>query len=73
MSGPGTSKHCVINMTADEEADMGAAVIEAIFLVNKEEEENRETVLDLLNVLAVLCTKERQSIAKLPFSCTKHH
>ena len=67
MSGPGTSKHCVTNMTADEEADI-AVVIEAIFLVNKEEEENRETVLDLLNVLAVLCTN-----AKLPFSCTKHH
>ena len=72
MSGPGTSKRCVTNMTADEEADI-AAVIEAIFLVNKEEEENRETVLDLLNVLAVLCTKERRAIAKLPFSCTKHH
>ena len=56
MSGPGTSKHCVTNMTADEEADI-AAVIEAIFLVNKEEEKNRETVfLDLLNVLAVLRT-----------------
>ena len=62
MSGPGTSKHCVTNMTADEEADI-AAVIEAIFLVNKEEEENRETVfLDLLNVLAVLCTKEIEAI-----------
>ena len=72
MSGPGTSKPWVTNMAADEEADI-AAVIEAVFLVNKEEEENRETVLDLLNVLAVLCTKERQSVAKLPFSCTKHH
>ena len=71
MNGPGTGKHCVTNMMADEEADI-TAVIEAIFLVNKEEEKNRETVLDLLNVLAVLCTKERQSIAKLPFSCTKH-
>ena len=72
MSGPGTSKHCVTNMTADKEADI-AALIEAIFVVNKQEEENRETVLDLQNVLAVLCTKERQSIAKLHFSCTKHH
>ena len=71
MSGPGRSQHCVTNMTAGEEADI-APVIEAIFLVNKEEEENRQTVLDLLNVLAVLC-KERQSIAKLPFSCTKYH
>lgn len=36
-----------------------AAVIAAIFLVNKEEEENRDTVLDLPNVLAVRYTKER--------------
>ena len=41
MRGPGTSKHCVINMAADKEAAI-AAVIAAIFLVNKEEEENRE-------------------------------
>lgn len=41
MRGPGTSKHCVLNMAADEEAAI-AAVIAAIFLVNKEEEENRE-------------------------------
>ena len=43
MRGPGTSKHCVTNMVADEEAVI-AAVITAIFLVNKEEEENREIV-----------------------------
>ena len=49
MRGPGTSKHCVTNMAADEEAAI-AAVIAAIFLVNKEEEENMETVLDLPNV-----------------------
>jgi len=49
MRGPGTSKHCVTNMAADEEAAI-TAVIAAIFLVNKEEEENRETVLDLPNV-----------------------
>ena len=86
MRGPDTSKHYVTNMAADEEAAI-ATVIAAIFLVNKEEEENRETVLDLPNVLAVLYTKERrhipgitgyacclrQSFAKLPFSCTKHH
>ena len=45
MRGPGTCKHCVTNMAADEEAAI-AAVIAAIFLVNKEKEENRETVLD---------------------------
>ena len=61
MCGPGTSKHCVTNMAADEEAAI-AAVIAEIFLVNKEEEENRETVLDLPNVLAVLYTKERRHI-----------
>ena len=43
MRGPGTSKHCVTNMVADEEAVI-AAVITAIFLVNKEEKENREIV-----------------------------
>ena len=37
-------------MAADEEA-ANAASIAAIFLVNKEEEENREIVLDLPNVL----------------------
>ena len=31
MRGPGTSKHCVTNMVADEEAAI-AAVIAAIFL-----------------------------------------
>ena len=61
MRGPGTSKHCVTNMAADEEAAI-AAVIAAIFLVNKEEEEHRETVLDLPNVLAVLYTKERRHL-----------
>ena len=50
-------KHCVTNMAADEEAAI-AAFIAAIFLVNKEEEENRETVLDLQKVLAVLYTKD---------------
>ena len=59
MRGPDTSKHCVTSMAADEEAAI-AAVIAAIFLVNKEGEENRETVLDLPNVLAVLYTKERR-------------
>ena len=58
MRSPGTSNHCVTNMAAVEEAAI-AAVIAAIFLVNKEVEENRETVLDLPDVLAVLCTKER--------------
>ena len=72
MSGPGTSKHCVTNMAADEEAAI-AALISAVFLVNKEDEENRETVLDSPNALAVQYTKERQSFAKLPFSCTKDH
>lgn len=43
MRRPGTSKHCVTNMAADEEAVI-AAVITAILLVNKEEEENRDTV-----------------------------
>ena len=43
MRGPGTSKHCVTNMVADEEAGI-AAVITAIFLANKEEKENREIV-----------------------------
>ena len=64
MPGPDTSKHCVKNMAADKEAAI-AAVIAAIFLVNKEEEENRETVLDLPNVLAVLCTKERRHIPRI--------
>jgi len=59
MRSRDTSKHCVTNMAAGEEAAI-AAVIAAIFLVNKEEEENRETVLDLPNVLAVLQTKERR-------------
>ena len=64
MRGPDTSKHCVTNMAADEEAAI-AAVIAAIFLVNKEEEENRETVLDLPNILAVLYTKERRHIPRI--------
>jgi len=64
MRGSGTSKHCGTNMAADEEAAI-AAVIAAIFLVNKEEEENRETVLDLPNVLAVLYTKERRHIPRI--------
>ena len=64
MRGSGTSKHCVTNMAADEEAAI-TAVIAAIFLVNKEEEENRETVLDLPNVLAVLYTKERRHIPRI--------
>jgi len=38
MRGPGMSKHCVTNMAADEEVAI-AAVIAAIFLVNKEEGE----------------------------------
>jgi len=41
-------------MAADEEAAI-AAVIAAIFLVNKEEEEHRETVLDLPNVFGREC------------------
>ena len=36
MRGPGTSKHCVTNMVADEEAVIAAAIT-AIVLVNKEE------------------------------------
>ena len=43
MCGPGTSKHCVTNMLADEEAVI-AAVITASFIVNKEEKENWEIV-----------------------------
>ena len=57
MRGTSTSKHCVTNMAADEEAAIAAAIA-AIFLVNKEEGENRETVLDLPNVLAVLYTNQ---------------
>ena len=64
MRGPGTSKHCVTNMAADEEAAI-AAVIAAIFLANKEEEENRETVLDLPNVLAVLYYIQRRGDTSL--------
>ena len=45
MRGPGTSKHCITNMVADEEAVI-AAVITAIFLVNKEEKENREILIE---------------------------
>ena len=63
MRGPGTSKHCVTNIAADEEAAI-AAIIAAIFLLNKEEE-NREPVLDLPNVLAVLYTKERSHIPRI--------
>ena len=40
MCGPGTSKHCVANMVADDEAVI-AAVITAIFLVNKEEKKKK--------------------------------
>ena len=64
VRGPGTSKYCVTNMAADEEAAI-TAVIAAIFLVNKEEEENRETVLGLPNVLALLYTKERRHIPRI--------
>lgn len=64
MRGPGTSKHYVTNMAADEKAAL-TAVIAAIFIVNKEEEENKETVLDLPNVLAVLYTKERRHIPRI--------
>ena len=64
MRRPGTSKHCVTNMAADEEAAI-AAVIAAIFVVNKEEIENRETALDLTNVLAVLYSKERRLIPRI--------
>ena len=52
------------NMAADEEVAI-AAVIAAIFLVNKKKEENRETVLDLPNVLAILYTKERRHIPQI--------
>ena len=64
MRGPGTSKHCVTNMAADEEAVI-AAVIAAIFLVNKDEEEDREIVLDLPNVLEVLYKKERRHMPRI--------
>ena len=64
MRRPGTSKHCVTNMAADEEAVI-AAVITAIVLVNKGEEENREIVLDLLNVLEVLYTKKRRHMPRI--------
>ena len=40
-------------------------VITAILLVNKEEEENREIVLDLLNVLEVLYTKKRRHMPRI--------
>ena len=63
MRGPGTSKHCVTNMAADEEAAI-AAIIAAIFLPDNEREESMETVLDLPNVLAVLFTKERRRIPR---------
>ena len=64
MRGPGTSKHCITNMAADEKAPI-AAVIAAIFLVNKVEEENRENVLDLANAFAVLHKKERRHIHRI--------
>ena len=51
-------------MAADEEVAI-AAVIAAIFLVNKNKEENRETVLDLPNVFAILYTKERRHIPQI--------
>ena len=51
-------------MAADEEVVI-AAVIAAIFLVNKNKEENRETVLDLPNVFASLYTKERRHIPQI--------
>ena len=50
MRNRGTSRHCVTNMAADEEAAI-AATIAAIFLLNKEEEERMETVMDLPKVL----------------------
>ena len=64
MRGAGMSKHCITNMVTDEEAAI-AATIAVIFLVYKEEEENRENVLDLLNVVAVLYTKERRHISRI--------
>ena len=51
-------------MAADEEAAI-TAIIAAIFIVNKEEEENKETVLYSPNVLAVLYTKERRDIPRI--------
>ena len=51
-------------MTADEEAAI-AAIIAAIFLLDNEREESKETVLDLPNVLAVLFTKERKHIPQI--------
>ena len=64
MRRPGTSEHCVANMAADEEAVI-AAVIAAIFFINKEKEENREIVLDLPNVLEVLYKKERRHMPRI--------
>ena len=64
MRGPGRSKHCVTNMTADKEAAI-AAIIAAIFLLDNEREESMETVLDLPNFLAVLFTKERRHIPRI--------
>ena len=52
-------------MAADEEAAIAAVNRSNNFLVNKEEEESRETVLDLPNVLAVLYTKERRHIPQI--------
>ena len=55
-----TSKHCVTNMVADEEAVI-AAVITAIFLVNKKEKENREIVYNR----EILYTKERRHMPRI--------
>ena len=53
MRGSGTSKHCVTNMAAAEEAAI-TAVIAAIFLVNQE-------VWKKIGRLSWICRMSRQS------------
>ena len=72
MRGPDTSKHCVTNMAADEEAAI-AAVIAAIFLVNKEEEENRETVWICRMFWQSYIQRGGDKSLESRVSCTKHH
>ncbi len=74
MRDPGTSKHSVTNMAANKEAAIAdlAAIIAAIFLLNKEEEECMETVIGLPNVLVVLFTKERRHIPRITGYAIRH-
>ncbi len=58
-------------MAASEEAAI-AAIIAAIFLLNKEGEESMESVMYLSNVLVMLFTKERRHIPRIAGYVVRH-